>query len=116
MKIERIDNLSVVTFLDPELKSFPQFQSVATQLTEMIDSDCAKMLVDMNNVEWMSSVFVGLLVMLDSRLRKAGGEFALCHIRSRHVSETIQLLNVDFRYFETRDEAIAELWDDPDTD
>ena len=109
MKCERIHDLTVVTFLEQELKPYPTFQRVADELTRRIDAGCRKLLVDLRNVEWISSVFVGLFVLLEGRMRELGGTFALCEVRSPYVAETIELMHVDFCVFDARQDAVETL-------
>lgn len=69
-----------------------------------------RVVLDLADVEYISSGGLRVIIMLAKALEKSGGELRLCSL-SPFVSEVFELTNLGKRYVlcETRDEAVASL-------
>jgi stage II sporulation protein AA (anti-sigma F factor antagonist) len=97
----------LVAALAGELDGFTA-ADVESQFTRLIDGGERRLVVDLAGVEYISSVGLGMLVVVHKKLRAAGGHFKFCNARPTiqelfKVSGLLQLL--DFKA--TKEEAIA---------
>ncbi len=77
---------------------------------DFISENPSGVVLDLADVEYISSGGLRVIIMLSKALEKNGGAMRLCAL-SPFVSEVFELTNLDKRYVlcDTRDEAIASL-------
>lgn len=79
-------------------------------LKDFINEEPNRVVLDLADVEYISSGGLRVIIMLAKALEKTGGALRLCAL-SPFVSEVFELTNLDKRYTlcETRDDALASL-------
>jgi len=75
------DGVLVATFLDPRLNDELISRDIGDELLRKITEEGHKrMLLDLENVEFMSSIMVGQLMMLENKARAAGVKLVMCSV------------------------------------
>jgi anti-anti-sigma factor len=90
---------------------------IDTLLREQADrASPPAMVLDMSQTQSIGSTFVGSLFAADKRLRRRGGQMALCQV-GEFCLEVLRAVRSDtlFKIFATRDEAVAALAAPPST-
>jgi anti-anti-sigma factor len=80
-------------------------------LFELVDEHAAqRMILNLENLQVLSSAPIGSLVILRNKLHSAGGALALCQV-GPDIREILQLTRVEdlFSIFETEQDAIESL-------
>jgi len=81
---------------------------IKDEVGRLVDSGCNRILVDMSGVSYIDSSGLGVLVSALNVVRKVGGQFKICHLRSS-VEKVFQItkLNTFFDVYRDREEALA---------
>ena len=77
----------VVILLNGKIMGGPEATEINEKFNQLIDDNKLKMVIDLDNVEWMNSSGLGLLIGAVSLFRKNNGQ-----LRIINVSERIQNL------------------------
>lgn len=81
LAIEDKGDLSVIGFLDRRILDDHNIQRIGEELFALIDSrDRRKLLLNFENVEYLSSTALGKLIALNKKLRGVNGQLVLCGI------------------------------------
>ena len=101
-------NSVVLISLEGEMIGGPAAAQLSEKLHELCDNNKKKILVDLQNIDWMNSSGLGILIGSLTTLRNCGGEFKLLHL-SKKVGELLKITKLDrvFDIFEDEGEAIA---------
>jgi len=100
----RVGNVVVLTFL-PGLLSGAESIDRRDELGPVI-GDGARVLVNLSHMEFISSVFLGMLVGLFRKVRMANGTLKICCVRSVSI-EAFRVTKLDQIFTLCADEAIA---------
>ncbi|HEX9654421.1 MAG TPA: STAS domain-containing protein [bacterium] len=109
MKIsERTVNSVVVLELSGKIMGGPDATLLNDKLHELIEKGQTKVIADLQNVNWMNSSGLGILIGGLTTMRNSGGDLKLANITDRIQSLLMitKLLTV-FETFETIDKAVA---------
>ena len=79
------------------------------KIHEYIQLNKKNIIVDLQKVEWMNSVGLGMLISALTTVRNAGGRLVLANITKIESILTITRLITVFEHFDSRDEAIKAL-------
>jgi anti-sigma B factor antagonist len=84
------DILAIVLRGDLDSMSTPEF---SRQVQEHLDRGCSKIIIDCRNLGFLSSLGVGALVTLQTRLRRKGGQVKLAALQgmAAQVVRTVRL-------------------------
>ena len=100
LKVEKVGSVTVVRFGLPLILSGEKTEKVGQELFRLVaSSDPCWLLLDFGKVEMMTSTMIGKLMMLDKKLKTAGGRLALCNLTDSmqaifDVARLPQVLNV----------------------
>ena len=109
VKTEVRDDVHIVEFLSGKIREETEVHRVLQELGSFIDDNAgAKLLINMANLEYLSSAGLGNLVGLLKKSRKSHGEFKLCCLQES-IQELFEVMRLDkiFDIFPTLDEAVS---------
>ena len=82
LEVETIGNVAVGRFIHCRILHEEAVEEAGRQMLDLSrDTGCPNVLLDLNNVEGMTTAFVGKLVTLYNQITAAGGRLALCRVR-----------------------------------
>ena len=80
--VNAVNNVTVVRILERRLIDDVRIEQTGHRLARMIEHQgCRQMLLDFSEVEYLSNVALGMLVMLTKKTKTAQGTLRLCGIR-----------------------------------
>ncbi len=79
------------------------------RIHEYIELNKKKFIIDLQKVNWMNSVGLGMLISALTTVKNAGGRFVLVNITNIEAILTITRLISVFDHFDSRAEALAAL-------
>ena len=108
LDIEEIGDITVVRFVDKKILDEPNIQIIGNQLFGLVDEDHReKILLDFDNVEYLSSAALGKLITLDKKVKNAKSKLRLCSIKP-DIYEVFQITKLTklFQIFDTQEQAL----------
>ncbi len=85
-EIELVDDVGVLRLQDPALLKFDSIQSTSTLVDEFIeDSQTDKLVVDCGQIEFFSSLALGLIVSKSSKAAKLGKKLKYCNLNPKSM-------------------------------
>lgn len=111
LKIRQAEDVTVVGFRDASILDAITTQRVGRELYEVVESGSRrKVVLEFDNVRFLSSQTLGVLLTLRRKADKAGVKIALAAIRPelRRVFEITNLHKL-FEFYESAAEAIAAM-------
>ena len=109
VRTEEQDGIMVIHFQSEKIHEDTAIHQFLEELGEYIDSTPeSRILINMENLDYLSSAGLGNLVGLLKKSRKVGGLFRLCCLKET-IQELFEVmrLNKIFEIFEGQEEAIA---------
>ena len=106
--VEKQDGVSVIRFVDDKIMDSKRIQLVNDELTSVADeSKTGGLLLNMENVRFLSSAAINKLIVLDKRVKTIGGEIRLSNLRPE-VRDVFSITNLDrlFTIFDSSTEAM----------
>ncbi len=103
------DSVSVVKLVDEKVMDPERVQKLGNELLSLPDSNSDRILINMENVKFLSSSAINKLIVLEKRLSKSGGQIKLSNLRPE-VREVFNITNLNtvFEIFEAEDEALEQ--------
>lgn len=108
LRLETIDGVTVVSFVESKIVSEESIQEVGDQLYSLVDTEGHRqLLLNFGNVQYLSSAALGKLINLKKRVTAAGGNVKLCciHPELKVVFKITRLDNV-FQIFDDEQAAL----------
>jgi anti-sigma B factor antagonist len=98
------DGVPVIQFVDRRLFDEPTVREVSDQLFAYLPRDGKPigLIVDMSNVEMISSAMLGKIILLLRRIESTGGRLCLCGLRPV-VQDVLRTTNLDRLFQVARD-------------
>src|SRR5215467_11205388 len=82
LDVEEVNDVTVARFTDKKILDESNIQIIGNQLFSLVDEDHRdKIVLDLTNVEYLSSAALGKLITMDKKVKAAGGKLRLCNIR-----------------------------------
>ena len=109
LKVEQVDGVTVVNFLDKRILDEPTIQAIADQLFSLVDdSGKRELLLNFSNVEYLSSAALGKLINLHKKLTGVQGKLAMCNVIPQ-IYEVFSITKLDkiFKIFPDQDAAMG---------
>lgn len=105
--ISEVGDVTVVRFVDRKLIDTDNIQAMGDELLALVEQDGRRsLLLNFAGVEFLSSAALNKLVVLERKVRAAGGRWKICNLRSE-IREVFAITRLD-RLFDIRnDEADA---------
>jgi anti-sigma B factor antagonist len=95
LESETVGDITIVHFLDKKILDEQNIQIIGEELFRLADDQgTKKVLLNFNNVEYLSSAALGKLITLNKKLQAAGGRLVLCNIRSE-IHEVFEITKLD---------------------
>lgn len=100
------ENVVILT-LEGEMVGGPDATLLTEKLRDLINSNKNKIVVDLNQVNYMNSSGLGILIAGLTTVRNSGGDLKLLHLAKRLV-DLIKITKMDrvFAIFDDEDKAI----------
>lgn len=102
-------DVTVVSFVEKKILDELNIKEIGDELMELVEQhNKDKILVNFENVEYLSSAALGKLITLNKRMQAKNGQLKLCQI-SPSIYEIFKItkLNKYFEIYETEAEALA---------
>ncbi len=107
LRLESIDDVSVVSFVDARLLDEVTLQEVAEQLYGLVsERGLSRLVLNFGNVQVLSSTALGIFAALKKRTTSAGGDLKLCSIRAE-LMEPFVITGLDKKIQIYKDEQSA---------
>ena len=106
--LEKIVNNVLVLELNGDLMGGTDSDTFRQVVDKAIQSENVNVVVDLGNVNWMSSSGLGMLISALTSLRSSDGDLKLANLSER-LKRPMQITKLDsvFEDFESVDEAVA---------
>jgi anti-sigma B factor antagonist len=107
LELEEIGDVTVVNFVDRKILDEQNIQVIGEQLFGLVEEGKRKILLNFNNVEYLSSAALGKLITLNKKLQAAQGRLVLCNIHPQ-IFEVFEITKLD-KFFDIQKEEQAAL-------
>ena len=104
------NGIVIIKFLDKRIADEPDIIQFGEELTSIVsDPDHAKVLINLGEVDFLSSAAIGKLVMVHKKAKANDVTLKFCCINSPNPYEGFKICNLDtlFDIKDTQEEAIA---------
>jgi len=111
LRIQKQNDVAVVSFVTSRILDQSNVQQLGEEFDGLVtDYNLGKIVLNFQNVSYMSSAVMGKLVGLLKKAKAAGGELILVEIEDS-IYEIFEIMRFDkmFRIMKTEDEAVIEL-------
>jgi len=111
LTITKHNEVGVVSFRTSRILDQSNVQQLGDELDQLIKKHALqKVVINFENIHYMSSAVMGKLVSLFKQLKAEGGDLRLCRI-SESIFEIFKIMRFDklFKICDTEDEAVIEL-------
>lgn len=108
LDIDEVGDVTIAKFVDKKILDESNIQVIGNQMFGLVDDDGRqKIVLDFDNVEYLSSAALGKLITMDKKVKAAKGKLRLCSIRPDiYEVFAITKLNKLFDIHEDREKAI----------
>ena len=90
-----IDDVTIVSFNDHKVMDPARIQVLGQELLSLVDpNQPSKVLINLDNVRFLSSAAINKLIVIDKRLKSVGGSLKICAVSSQ-VSEVFAITHLD---------------------
>jgi anti-anti-sigma factor len=106
--VEKQNGVSVIRFVDDKIMDTKRIQQVNDELNAVADeSTSGGMLLNLENVRFLSSAAINKLIVLDKRIKSIGGDIRLSNLRPE-VRDVFSITNLDrlFTIYDNSAEAL----------
>lgn len=89
------NDIAVVSFKESRILDERNVQAVASELNKLIDDEYRiKMILNLENVQYLSSAVIGRIAALYKRIKGENGELKICHVR-QEILDIFKVTNLD---------------------
>lgn len=108
LDIEDVGEATIAKFIDKKILDEGNIQIIGNQLFGLVDEDGrSKIVLDFENVEYLSSAALGKLITMDKKVKAAKGKLRLCNIKPEiYEVFAITRLNKLFDIRESQEQAL----------
>lgn len=108
LQVRKDDRVTVVQLLDDKVQDAERIALMGEELMALSSEGSPRMVVNLDNVRFLSSAAINKFVVLDRRLEASGGDLKLSNL-SPEVEEVFNItrLNAVFDIFATEEEAVG---------
>lgn len=106
--VEDKGGVSIVRFVDDRIMDVERIQQLNEELNKLTeDVDSPEVLLNLDNVRFLSSAAINKLIVWDKRIKSNGGKIRLTGLRPE-VRDVFSITNLDrvFKIYDDPDEAI----------
>lgn len=95
LEVEDMGDIAVVNFVDKKILDEQNIQMIGDDLYRLVDElGRKKVLLNFQNVEFMSSAALGKLIQLHQKLQRAGGKLVMCKI-AKDILDVFRITKLD---------------------
>ena len=95
IEVEEVGGATVVTFVDKRILDEQNIQLIGEQLFSLVeDQNRDKIVLDFENVEYLSSAALGKLITLNKKVKAVDGQLRLCSIK-KDIREVFMITRLD---------------------
>ncbi len=107
IKEEKKGNVLILT-LEGELMGGPEAETFQTTIYRAVEEEAVNIVLDMEQVKWMNSSGLGMIMGALTTLRSSGGDLRMANVSER-VHRPIEVTRLDsvIKIYKDRDEAVA---------
>jgi len=108
LRLENVDGITVVSFVDNKIVTEEQIQEVGEQLYSLVEDEGHKnILLNFGNVQYLSSAALGKIITLKKKVSAVKGKLKLCCIQ-KDLLEVFRITRLDhvFEIYSEEQEAI----------
>ena len=99
--VVNIGDLATVRFNDKKIVDSANIEEMGDELRGIVDTDKMKhILLNFDGVEFLSSAALNKLILIDKKVKQAGGNLRLCNLREE-IKEVFTITRLD-RVFDIR--------------
>ena len=107
IQIETQGDVTIVEFEDRKIIDELVIQELGRELLRLVEDGKLKLVLNFDNVEFLSSAALGKLILLDKKAKEVGGQVKMCEIRNEiYTAFKITRLNEKFDITSRLQEAI----------
>ena len=104
VSVEEVGDVRIVTFADKRLLDKQQIDIITRRLLELFDQEkCHRIILDLENIEYISSNMLGGFITLHKRLLTVKRRLVLCNIDPK-IREVLEITRLDRHFKCVRDE------------
>jgi anti-sigma B factor antagonist len=104
LEVEDVGDIAVVNFVDKKILDEQNIQMIGDDLFRLVDElGRRKVLLNFQNVEFMSSAALGKLITLHRKLQAVQGKLVLCHI-TKSIMEIFEITKLNKMFTITPDQ------------
>ncbi|MGD9898493.1 MAG: STAS domain-containing protein [Calditrichaceae bacterium] len=109
IQVTEHNGVSIIS-LAGKIMGGPEAGQINEQINLLLDQGSKKIIMDLENVEWMNSSGLGILIGAITTLKNNGGKMALIHVSERILSllKITKLISV-FSVYPDLESALAEI-------
>ena len=105
--LEPRGDVTIVSFMDKKILDEANIQEIGDELARLVTKDHRiKLLLNFENVEYLSSAALGKLISLHKRVREHSGQLKLCSIRPE-IYEVFKITKLNLLFEIYDDEELA---------
>ena len=111
INVEDVGDVTVARFVDKKILDETNIQTIGDQLFSLVeDEGRQKIVLDFENVEYLSSAALGKLITMDKKVKAAGGKLRLCSVRPEiYEVFAITKLNKVFKIDEDQERSLEQI-------
>jgi len=95
LEVEEIGDIAVVNFVDKKILDEQNIQMIGDDLNKLVDElGRRKVLLNFQNVDFMSSAALGKLIWLHKKLNDVQGKLVLCKI-AKDILDVFKITKLD---------------------
>jgi anti-sigma B factor antagonist len=109
IEVENVGDVTTVKFVDKRILDEQNIQLIGEQMFQLIEEDgVKKLLLNFENVEYLSSAALGKLITLNKKVKKVNGILKLCCIKPE-IYEVFEITNLNkvFQILDTEEKALG---------
>jgi anti-sigma B factor antagonist len=104
LELDYFSDIAIVHFVDRKLLDEQNLQIIGEQLFSLIDEEgWRKILLNFDNIEYISKDLLGKLITLNKKLQQAGGKLVLCAMDPQ-IYEIFEITRLDKLFKIVKDE------------
>ena len=93
--IHKDSGVTVVEFMQVRMLDDTNINMMTAQLNALVDKTLdLRILIDFNNIQYLSSIVLGRLMELHKKIKKAKGKLVLCSI-DKKIMEVFKVMKLD---------------------
>ena len=100
------DGVLLAYFQDVRIIDETRINSLGSELTDLINSDNKKIILNFQNVSFMSSAMIGKLILFGKKCKQTDIQLRLCNI-NENIEEVFSLMKLDKVFEMDKDEEKA---------